>query len=130
MEDDVKDDMKDDVLDMPTGTWYKMVEHRQCGLYSLREMVMRVEVWNGDHTECLGQGEYVGDVTVYVMLMPDGSLRSLANAEVRPSDSEIAESGGELVELDDNPKIVLDSCTVVYGCQVWWGPVSDPVNPN
>lgn len=82
---------------------------------------MRVKVWNGDHTEYLGEGEYVGDVTVYIIQMPDGNIQSVKNAEEKPP-PEMIPPGAFLRESPDNPKIVLDSGDVVYGCQVWWEP--------
>jgi len=85
---------------------------------------MRVEVWNGDHSEYLGEGEYVGDVSVFVIQMPDGNLRSLPNAEERPSPDMVPE-GAFIRESPDNPKIVLDGGEVVYGCQVWWQPAEE-----
>ncbi len=81
---------------------------------------MRVKVWNGDQSKYLGEGDYVDDVTVYFIAMPDGSLKSGSNAEEKPD--ELPE-GGRLIESDRNPKIVLDSGQTVYGCQVWWQPI-------
>lgn len=69
----------------------------------------------------------------YAFHMPDGSLRSLQNAEVRPDDAVIRQmkaQGGRLTRIRDNPKIVLDDGRVVYGCQVWWGPVRDATSPS
>ncbi len=87
-------------------------------------MTERVAVWTGDGETYLGRGTYVGVVTVYPILMPDGSLRTLREAEHRPTDEEVAQTGGTLIEgIHDNPKIVLDSGQVVYGCQVWWRPL-------
>jgi hypothetical protein len=94
----------------------------------------KVKVWNGDQSKYLGEGTYVGDVPVYFIAMPDGSIRSAANAEERPSDQMIAEMGGELIEAGDNPKIVMDEPidedgrNVVYGCQVWWQPADEPAH--
>ena len=85
---------------------------------------MRVDVWNGDKSEHLGLGTYVGDVEVYFMQMPDGSLRSNTNAETPPEPDSIP-PGAKVVKTDNNPKIVLDSGRTVYGCQVWWSPVED-----
>ena len=85
---------------------------------------MRVKVWNGDHTEFLGEGEYTGDVMVYVIQMPDGSLRSVQNAEEKPP-PEMIPDGAFLRESPNNPKIVLDDGRVVYGCQVWWEPAEN-----
>lgn len=76
---------------------------------------------NGDQSEYLGEGEYVGDVPVSFMAMPDGSIRSLANAEVKPEPQDIP-PGAKLVSAGNNPKIVLDSGRTVCGCQVWWQP--------
>jgi hypothetical protein len=90
---------------------------------------MRVKVWSGDQSEYLGLGTYLDDVTVYFIAMPDGSLRSCPKAGERPTPEQIAETGGSLIESEENPKIVLDSGEVVYGCQVWWNP-ADPVDPN
>lgn len=80
---------------------------------------MRVEVWSGDGVTRLGLGNYTEDVTTYAMRMPDGSLRSLCNAEIKP-EAEIVPEGAEVIEIEGNPKIVLDNGNVVYGCQVWW----------
>jgi hypothetical protein len=87
----------------------------------------KVKVWNGDRSEYLGEGTYVGDVPVFFIGMPDGSIRSLANAEEKPPEEVIAEMGGELIEAGENPKIVMDKevepgRNVMYGCQVWWSP--------
>lgn len=68
-------------------------------------------------------GQWVGNVTVYVINHPRGSLVSNKLAETRPTDEEVAKIGGTLEELKDNPKIVLDDGEVVYGCQVWWEPL-------
>lgn len=81
----------------------------------------RVKVHSGDGQKFLGEGKYVGDVTVWFMRMPDGSLRSLKDAEKKPLRHETP-PGAMLLESPDNPKIVLDSGDVVYGCQVWWEP--------
>lgn len=83
---------------------------------------LRVKVFNGDQSEDLGEGTYLGEVTVYFIHMPDGSLRSLHEAEKKPSEDLIPE-GAELIEAPGNPKIRLDSGDVVYGCQVWWEPI-------
>jgi hypothetical protein len=80
---------------------------------------MRVNVWNGDKSEFLGQGDYLKDVRVYFIEMPDGSLRSLTNAEERPTQN-MMPPGAKLIATDGNPKIRLDNGKVVYGCQVWW----------
>jgi len=83
---------------------------------------MRVEVLTGEHT---GFGTYTEDVTVYFIVMPDGSLRSRKNAEEKPTDEEIAASGGTLEVTEDNPKIIMDDGHVVYGCQVWWDNINE-----
>jgi hypothetical protein len=77
----------------------------------------RVRVWNGDKSEFLGEGNYVGDVSIYVIDMPDGSLLSNTNAELEPQH---VPQGGVVRKSNNNPKIVLDNEQVVYGCQVWW----------
>jgi hypothetical protein len=82
----------------------------------------RVEVWNGDRSQYLGKGRYVGDVTTYAILDADGALRSMKNAEKKPTK---VPEGCEISELPNNPKIILDDGTVVYGCQVWWNYVAE-----
>lgn len=81
----------------------------------------RVRVWNGDRSEYLGEGNLVGNVKVYAIQMPDGSLQSSSNAEIEPDPSEVPE-GGVVRSVGNNPKIVLDNGQTVYGCQVWWEP--------
>jgi len=83
---------------------------------------MKVRVWNGDQSECLGIGDYDEDVAVYFIHMPDGSLRSISNAEQEPTPDMIPE-GAQVIKSDDNPKIVLENGEVVYGCQTWWHPL-------
>lgn len=89
----------------------------------MTEDTIRVQVISGDGTKYLGEGTYVGDVSVHFFRMADGSLRSLKDAETMP-DQEIINQfekvGGQLVTTPYNPKIVLDSGKIVYGCQVWW----------
>lgn len=92
---------------------------------------IRVDVFDGDAVTHLGQGTYVGDVVVYFFRRPDGHLLFNSNAEERPSDQQIKmveELGGSLIEMPDNPKIVLDDGRVVYGCQVWWNPIEEAHN--
>ena len=84
----------------------------------------RVRVWNGDQSEFLGEGNYVGNVAIYAIEMPDGSIQSNTNAEVEPED---VPEGGVVRKMNNNPKIVLDNGQTVYGCQVWWEPVKEPV---
>lgn len=81
---------------------------------------MRVRVMDGANEQVLGEGKYVGDVTTYVALMPDGSIKSCLNAEDKPDP---LPEGGVLHEIPNNPKILMDSGEVVYGCQVWWSPI-------
>lgn len=91
-----------------------------------KEPPFRVKVMNGDQTVDLGLGTYVGEVPVYFIEMPDGSLRSLENAEIRPSDEDAKALGGKVCEAGRNPKIVLDKDgTVVYGCQIWWDEINE-----
>lgn len=76
----------------------------------------RVRVWNGDKSKYLGEGIIVGFVPVYIFRNPDGGISSNHFAEEKPEG--IPE---HLIEkLDSNPKIMLDSGQVVYGCQTWW----------
>lgn len=83
----------------------------------------RVKVRSGDGSEDLGLGTYVGDVDVYYIRMPNGTLQSLANAELQPTD---VPPGGKVLKSSGNPKILLDSGDTVYGCQVWWEDVRQP----
>ncbi len=85
---------------------------------------MRVKVMDGMGVDLLGYGSLVGHADVYAIKMPDGSLRSLENAEEAPPEEFVRDSGGELVRIESNPKIVLDDGRVLYGCQVWWEPTS------
>lgn len=92
---------------------------------------MRVHVWSGDQSEFLGEGELVGEATVYFLACEDGSLISMNNPEERPPEELVAEKGGEIVESKRNPKIRLDDGgRFVYGCQVWWKPASDVPEPS
>ena len=92
--------------------------------------VVRVKVWNGDKSEYLGEGDYNEDVTVYFIGMPDGSIRSMPNAEEEPPFWEVPE-GGKVMKTDGNPKIILDKdSNVVYGCQVWWEPLHEMETMN
>lgn len=85
---------------------------------------MRVLVHSGDGETLLGEGTYEGNTKVYFMVMPDGSLQSLQNAEIEPPADEVPE-GAEVVCSEDNPKIRLDNGQVVYGCQTWWTPIEE-----
>ena len=89
---------------------------------------MRVKVYDGSGENFLGFGNLVGKADVYLINMPDGSIKSLDNAEECPSEEFIKETEGELEKVSNNPKIILDNGKVVYGCQVWWGPVPDKSN--
>lgn len=84
----------------------------------------KVKVWNGDQSEYLGEGTYVGEVTVYFVRTDDG-IQSASNAEERPQ----GVSEDQIIESPDNPKIVLDNGRTVYGCQVWWKPAEKNVGP-
>jgi hypothetical protein len=85
-----------------------------------RKPPFRVNVWNGDRSEFLGEGEYVGDVTVY-FFETEGGISSASNAEEKPEG--VPED--KIIEAPNNPKIVLDSGRVVYGCQVYWAPIEE-----
>lgn len=83
------------------------------------EIGTRVLVRSGDGLTYLGLGTYEGEVPVYVWW--DGeALRSQKIAEVPPDP---APDDTKVRRIDKNPKIRLDSGEIVYGCQVWWGPV-------
>lgn len=82
----------------------------------------RIRAWNGDQTEYLGEGNYVGQTTVYFIRMPDGSIQSNQNAEIEPDPDNVPE-GCSVFCSEDNPKFVLDCGDTVYGCQIWWEPV-------
>ena len=83
---------------------------------------MRVRVHDGSGEKLLGDGTYEGNVKVYFVSMPDGSLQSLKDAEQEPP-PEMVPEGAEVICSEDNPKIRLDSGEVVYGCQVWWSEI-------
>lgn len=85
-----------------------------------RKPPFRVRVWNGDRSEFLGEGEYVGEVTVY-FFETEGGISSAGNAEEKPEG--VPED--KIIEAPNNPKIILDGGRVVYGCQVWWEPVEE-----
>lgn len=82
----------------------------------------RVVVFDSEDSSEGKPGVYAGSVTVYVILSPvNQAIRSLKFAEQRPSPEEVAAvPDGEVAELHNNPKIILDSGEVIYGCQVWW----------
>ena len=82
----------------------------------------KVLVRDGSGQKILGYGKYVGSTKVWVLQMPDGSLRSAPNAEAMPQN---VPPGAKLYQTDNNPKIILDDGRVVYGCQVWWEPVDE-----
>ena len=87
---------------------------------------MRVKVFDGTGEKFLGYGEYVGKATVYAIVMPDGSLRSMHNAEEEPPEDQVPE-GAVVKRIGNNPKIVMDNGQVHYGCQVWWEPLKEVV---
>ncbi len=94
---------------------------------------MRVRVISGDGKKELGEGDMVGSVQVYFWRNEDLSLSSCKNAEEKPSDEMIDKMklrGSELVELQDNPKIVLDTGEIVYGCQTYWNAIADQPAPE
>jgi hypothetical protein len=83
-------------------------------------LTARVVVFGGDGVTPLGEGNYVGNVSVWFIGMPDGSIQSLTNAEEKPPQEVVDQLGGELIESPENPKTILDDGRTVYGCQVWW----------
>jgi hypothetical protein len=90
-----------------------------------RKPPYRVAVRDGSGSKEMGKGTYVGEVAVYFIVGPDG-ISSGTNAEEPPSPESIP-SGAEVIRREGNPKIVLDSGKVVYGCQVWWEPIDEEV---
>lgn len=82
-------------------------------------MKIRVQVHSGDGKTLLGNGTYVEDVTVYVVRHEDG----ISSAKFAEEPPEGMEDVAEVVS--SNPKIILDSGEVVYGCQVWWAPIPE-----
>ena len=64
---------------------------------------MRVDVWNADQSEHLGQGTLLGRVDIELV----GSDKEFFGCDVLP----------------DVPKIQLDSGGIVYGYECWWHPV-------
>ena len=83
---------------------------------------MRVKVWNGDKSRYLGEGDMTQNSVVYVVVQPDGSLRSMKDASQYPDrDMEIT---GTVKRVENNPVIHLDAGQTVYGCQTWWSEVS------
>jgi len=98
----------------------------QCNHGGGPEPPLRVDVWNGDRSEHLGKGTYTENVTVYFIRKPDGSLSSAPNAEREPTEEENPD-GFPVREAPNNPKIILDSGRTVYGCQVWWQPIDEPI---
>lgn len=67
---------------------------------SINERVGAILGANENEVEFLGYGVYVGD---FVPTEAGGMGKMLAEMEI------------------PNPKIVLDSGKVVYGCECWWG---------
>jgi hypothetical protein len=86
-----------------------------------RKPPYRVHVQNGDQSVDLGEGTYTHNATVYVYRTPTGELRSNHDATQLPPGIPL----DDVDKIPDNPVIQLDSGDVVYGCQVWWGPVED-----
>jgi hypothetical protein len=80
----------------------------------------KIAIWNGDQSEFLGIGEYVGTATVYAWIY-QGVLQSNRNAENPPPDH-IPKK--DVMSIVDNPKFKLDR-RFIYGCQCWWQPVTD-----
>lgn len=88
----------------------------------------KVSVWSGDGQTALGIGTYLGEVSVHFFRMPDGSLRSLSDAEIEPPAELLTEMealGAQHVTMPGNPQIQLDNRKIVYGCQVWWSAIQD-----
>lgn len=104
-----------------TATWATAEDVRDAN--EAEPLPMRVKVLSGDRQQYLGEGDHVGSVMTWFWVSPNASLASLPECEREPSAEAKAgmeADGYELLSVDDNPKIVLDSGRVVYGCQVWW----------
>lgn len=89
----------------------------------MAEIGTRVRVFSGDGSQDLGEGTIVGFPTVHFFRMPDGSLRSERDCEREPTMGMLKEElakGAAYCMVEGNPKIVLLTGKVVYGCQVWW----------
>jgi hypothetical protein len=86
-----------------------------------------VSVRSGDNETDLGQGTYLGEVTVYYFVSKDGTLiHTFGHAETEPPwdiVTTMKAEGCELARHEGNPKIRLDNGEIVYGCQVWWVPI-------
>ena len=80
----------------------------------------RVMVYDGAGKGDGRPGRYAGNVTLYAIVAEDGSLLSNKLSETKPDAELVASVNGELLELPENPKLILDSGEVVYGYQVWW----------
>ena len=94
------------------------------------EKRIRVIVYDGTQRNLLGYGWHVDNVTVYAFDMGE-YLLSLEDCEENPSEDLIQKAeaqGGKLIQIENNPKIILDSGPTVYGCQVWFGPVDSDGN--
>jgi hypothetical protein len=89
---------------------------------------MRVDVWSGDGETNLGQGTLVGYGRVYTWWGLNGELVSEHDAGKCPGRLRrfwCRMVGRPVTRTESNPIIVLDSGRTVYGCQVWWTPVSE-----
>lgn len=106
---------------------------------SAREPPYRVAAWldaTKEEVRLLGYGTYVGDEQPPVPMGINAALTGAATweewdalmvadfvtdgmAEDEARKLVTASSGGF---LKTNPKIVLDSGKVVWGCECWWGP--------
>jgi hypothetical protein len=85
----------------------------------------RVRVKDGKQEEDLGLGTYMGEVDVHIAHTPDGSVLSSDDPENQPPDLAVLPEGSQVSHIQDNPKIQLDTGRVVYGCQVWWEPLTE-----
>lgn len=93
----------------------------------------RVEVTSGDWSCVLGHGRLLGytDVWVFQSRQTDRlALREIT--EYEPSEAVVRDwesRGARLAHVPSNPKIMLDSGEVVYGCQVWWRLLDESEDP-
>lgn len=91
-----------------------------------RELPIPVKVWDGDDYETyLGTGQLVAFVTTYAINAP-GALISYGNAEEPIPPDLQAISKYPIVEIHNNPKIVMDaSGAIKYGCRVYWSVIAE-----
>jgi hypothetical protein len=85
---------------------------------------VRIRVLGVDKSE-LGLGYWTENVTTHAVWDPKARvLMSRLDPTIPMADDEVPE-GAERITVPDDPKLVMDSGEVFYGCQVWWEVVKD-----